>query len=66
MLQQGKGISPCEAQGFLLAQPFVEVTGRAATGDDLEAFLVKALADRGTDTAHATCDATPNPIVGGR
>jgi len=30
------------------------VARRAATGDDLETFLVQALADGGTDTTHAT------------
>jgi hypothetical protein len=30
------------------------VTGRAATGDHFEAFFVQALANGGTDTAHAS------------
>src|SRR6185369_16637758 len=45
-----------EAQLLLLADPLVEVTRGAAARDDLEAFLVQALADRGTDAAHATGD----------
>jgi hypothetical protein len=44
------------AQRLLLAQPLVEVAARAAAGDDLEAFLVQALADGGADAAHAAGD----------
>jgi hypothetical protein len=44
------------AQGFLLVQPFGEVTRWAAARNDLETLFVKALANRGTNTAHATCD----------
>jgi hypothetical protein len=32
------------------------ITRGAATGDDLETFLVQALADCGSDAAHATRD----------
>jgi len=38
----------------LFGQPLGVVTGRAATGDDLEAFFVQALADGGSDATHAT------------
>jgi hypothetical protein len=44
------------AQRLLLVQPLVEVAARAAAGDDLEAFLVQALADGGADAAHAAGD----------
>jgi hypothetical protein len=40
----------------LFAQPLGEITGGAATGNDFETFLVKALTDGGSDTAHATSD----------
>ena len=43
-------------QSFLLIEPFGEVAGWATTCDDLETFLMKALANGGTDTPHATCD----------
>ena len=41
---------------LLLADPLGEVARRAAAGDDLEAFLVQALADGGADAAHAAGD----------
>jgi hypothetical protein len=40
----------------VLVQPFGEIAGRAATGDDLETVFVQALANGGTDTAHTTRD----------
>ena len=44
------------ALGLLGVQPLRKVAGGTATGDDLEALLEQTLADRRSDSAHASSD----------